>query len=142
MTYANKQDLVDRAGDLEISQIADRDGTEATMTAAVNAALDAADKRIDAVLAIRFTLPLSQTPAVVKQMAVSIARYLLHRDGAPEHVRNDYKEAIADLDRVTAGKLSVPGATGLLPQTGGDNGSISYTSSPSQFSPENIEGWS
>lgn len=142
MTYAAKQDLIDRAGELEISQIADRDGTELTATAAIDAALSAADKRIDAALAVQFTMPLTDIPDVVKSWATAIARYILHRDGAPEHVRNDYKDALADLDRVIAGKLTIPGASGLTPAAGGSGGRITFEGSEPQFTRENLVGWS
>lgn len=141
MTYATEQDLIDRAGELEITQISDRDGIPATATAAINAALAQADARIDAALAVRFSLPLSTIPDVVNQWAVSIARYLLHRDGAPEHVRNDYKDTLADLDRVLAGKLSIPGAAGLLPADAPGAGGVSAESAAAQFTRENLEGW-
>lgn len=141
MPYAVKQDLIDRAGDLEITQISDRDGIPATATAAINAALAQADERINAVLALRFSLPLSETPPVVKSWAVSIARYFLHRDGPPEHVRNDYKEALADLDRVASGKMAVPGAAGLEPLAGGESGSISFSGDEPSFTRDKLEGF-
>ena len=142
MAYATEQDLIDRAGEQEISQVADRDGTSETYAAAIGKALAQADARIDAALAIRFILPLSTVPDVVNQWAVSIARYFLHRDGAPDHVRKDYELALADLKLAADGRISVPGASGILPATGGDSGRIAVVSSEPQFSRENLEGWS
>lgn len=140
MSYATIDDLSARMGEDELLQVADRDISGAADGEVVAAALNQADDRINAALGVRFRLPLSSTPAVVKAWAVSIARYTLHRDGAPDHVVRDYKEAIADLDRAARGTLAVPGAEGVEPVTAGAD-TVSHTASEPSFTRDKLEGW-
>jgi phage gp36-like protein len=141
MSYATLQDLTDRAGDAEILDVADRDRDEVVDTEVVAAAIETADKRIDAALAVRFRTPLARVPEIVKGWSVSIARYVLHRDGAPEHVVRDYDQALSDLRDVVAGKLAVPDAEGLQPAQQTAIGATVSEGTPAVFAPENLGGW-
>lgn len=140
MPYAALEDLIKRAGDAEILQVADRDDDGVADSDAVAAALESADEKINAWLGSRFGLPLSVVPPIVVTWAVSIARYFLHRDGAPDHVVRDYKDAIADLQAAAAGKLSLPGLDGIQPTTASEHG-ISAAGSAPVFNRENLEGF-
>ena len=51
----------------------------------------------------------------MRTWSVSIARYYLHRDGAPDYVEADYKHAIAALKDVARGIMMLPDATGAAP---------------------------
>ena len=122
MPYCTLVDLIDRAGEAEILQVADRDMDGVADTAVIDAAIGAAGDQIDAYLAGRFALPLDPAPAIVGTWAVSIARYLLHRDGAPDHVVRDQRDALSALRDAASGRLSLPSAAGVAPapvSTGG-----------------------
>lgn len=140
MPYATLDDLIARAGELEIAQIADRDDDGDPDAAVVSAALDAADERINAWLGGRVRLPLTSVPAIVKGWAVSIARYHLHRDGAPDHVVKDYDDAVKELQAAAAGKLSLPGVDGVAPPAPSGSG-ISSSCPDAVFSRKNMEGF-
>lgn len=140
MTYATEQDLIDRAGPAEILQVADRHEAGAADPDAIAGALAEADRRIDAHLGVRFAIPLSTVPAIVTSWAVSIARYHLHRDGAPEHVVRDYKDALRELERAGAGLIALPGVDGTRPDQSSE-GATRGDGSPSVFGRENLEGW-
>jgi phage gp36-like protein len=116
MTYAALEDLIERAGETEILQVADRDGNDAPDPDVIEAALVHADNIVNGYVAHRYGLPFVQTPDLVRTWATSIARYYLHRDGAPDQVKDDHKEALAALKDVARGMISLPDAAGQEPQ--------------------------
>ena len=140
MTYATLTDLIERAGESEIRQIADRDRDGSPDPDVVEAALTDADNAIDGYVFARYTPPLPSTPPVLKTWAVSIARYVLHRNGAPDHVAQDYKDAIAALKDVAAGRYVLPVASGeTAPEA--QTGRV-MSSHPAQvFTPGKLAGW-
>ncbi|WP_226781839.1 gp436 family protein [Oceaniglobus trochenteri] len=138
MPYATLTDLTERAGEREILQIADRDGDDVADADVIAAALEDADHEIDGYIGAKYTLPLASTPKLLVTWAVSIARYRLHSDGAPEHVEADYKFAIAALKDVARGLIAIPDASGAEPATTGEH----FSSSPAQvFTDQALRGW-
>lgn len=140
MNYATLDDLTERAGEDEILMIADRDGDGVADPDVIAKALADATNAINGYLAVRYRLPLAVVPPQVNGWAVSIARYHLHRDGAPDHVVRDWKAAISDLEKASAGRIRLP-----LP--GGDNpsssasGDIGVTGPEPAFAKDRLEGW-
>jgi phage gp36-like protein len=116
MTYAALEDLVERASETEILQIADRDGNDVADPDVIEAALVHADNIVNGYVAHRYSLPFAQTPDLVRTWATSIARYYLHSDGAPDQVKDDYKDALSALKDVSRGMMSLPDATGQTAQ--------------------------
>lgn len=140
MTYALLSDLIDRAGTAEIKQIADRDRDGIPDTDVVTAALEDADNAIDGYVFARYSRPLLSVPPVLKTWAVSIARYTLHRNGAPDHVAQDYKDAIAALKDVAAGRYALPVATGgTEPEV--QTGRVLADRPPQVFTADKLRGW-
>ena len=139
MTYATLEDLTERAGDVEIIQVADRDDDGAPDASVIEAALVHADAIANGYIATRYALPLSAAYDLLRTWAVSIARYYLHRDGAPEHVRTDYEDAIAGLKDVARGTVSLPGADGASPTAAA--GTHAAIIPPETFSPGKLVGW-
>ncbi|MGY9046321.1 hypothetical protein P775_11065 [Puniceibacterium antarcticum] len=138
MPYANLTDLIERAGESEILQIADRDDDGTADPDVIAAAIEDASTEIDGYLGVKYTLPLPSTPRLVTTWAVSIARYHLHRDGAPEHIVTDYDNAIKALDRVSRGLMVIPDIDGDQPDTTERH----MSSSPAQvFTPCALRGW-
>lgn len=115
MTYAVLTDLTERAGEQEILDIADRDGDGIADADAVSAALIHADNVVNGYVGVKYRLPLTSVPDLVRTWAVSIARYYLHRQERPEYVAQDYKDAISGLTAVSNGKIALPDAEGLTP---------------------------
>lgn len=140
MSYATLDDLIARAGSAEIGEIADRDGNGTPDPTVIAAALAAADQTIDGYLAVRFALPLTAIPPLVVKWAISIARYHLHRDGAPDYVVRDYKEAFAELRDAAAGRLMLPDAAGAVPPNNSLGGAQAAGTAP-VFTAEALEGW-
>lgn len=142
MAYATLQDLIDRAGADELAQVADRDRDGIVDQTVVDAAIDAAAVEIDARLGVRFRLPLDPVPEIVKSWAVSLARYTLHRDGAPDHVVRDQRDALTALDRAAAGKIALPGAVDQTVTTPAiTGGGIGVVSDEPRLDRTALSGW-
>lgn len=115
MSYASLSDLINRAGAEEIRQIADRDRDGTPDATVVDAALADADDLINGYVRTKYTLPLAATPPILRTWATSIARHILHRNGAPEHVTADYKDAVNGLKDVARGMVALPDVSGTEP---------------------------
>lgn len=115
MTYASLDDLINRAGAAEIRQVADRDHDGTPDAEVVTAALEHADNIVNGYVGAKYSLPLASTPPLLLTWSVSIARHFLHRDGPPEHVIADYKDAISALKDVSRGALALPDLLGVEP---------------------------
>jgi phage gp36-like protein len=140
MSYADLSGLAERAGEAELRQIADRDRDGTPDPDVIAAALDDADAVINGYVRTRYSLPLSPVPALVATWAVSIARYVLHRNGAPEHVEKDYKDAIAALKDVSRGQIVLTDVAGdAAPAVGG--GQVLSDHPATVFTPERLRGW-
>lgn len=137
MTYALLSDLFARAGETEILQVADRDDDNEPDADVVSAALEHADNIINGYLRSRYSVPLTAVPDLVRTWAVAIARYFLHRYGAPDYVEHDYKDALAALKDVAAGRITLPAADdGETPTSG--TGSVLATHPRPHF---DTRGW-
>lgn len=140
MAYSTLTDLIERAGEEEILQVADRDHDGTADPDVVEAAIALADQTIETYLAARYVLPLTSVPAIVTKWSVALARYGLHRDGAPDYVVRDYKDAMAELRDATADRLKLPDATGIQPAPTAVGG-VTAGASPSVFTDESLEGF-
>lgn len=140
MTYATHDDLIDRAGANELRQIADRDRDGVADPEVLDAALADADNVINGYVETKFLTPLDPVPDLVRTWAVSIARYGLHRNGAPDNVKDDYRDAIAALKDVSAGRIALPvaaGETAPKPLTG----TTLAAHPPQVFTADKLRGW-
>ena len=140
MTYAVLADLVERAGQDEIVQVADRDGDLIPDPAIVEAALQHADNLVNGYLAGRYPLPFPTVPDLVRTWAVSIARYYLHRDGPPDYVAADYKDAMAGLRDAQRGAIALPLPTGATIQETPQGAHLSAAPAP-VFTDAFLRGW-
>jgi phage gp36-like protein len=113
--YATLADLLARAGEDEILQVADRDTDGVPDPAVIASAIATAESEINGYIGARYRLPLASVPELVTTWAVSIARYHLHRDGAPEHVVRDWKSAMDGLRDVSKALVSLPVSEGGAP---------------------------
>jgi phage gp36-like protein len=118
MGYCTQQNLIDRFGETEIIQHADRDQDGAIDTAVVDGAIADAAAEIDGRLSALFALPVP-APAELVFRACDIARYRLFDDGATDEVRRRYDDAVAWLKDVAAGRVAIPGAVPLTATVGG-----------------------
>lgn len=109
MTYATKQDMIDRFGTPELVTLTDREefSTGEIVDGVLNAALSEADAEINSYLAKQVATPIDPVPAKIKRLACDIARYRLCKEMPPEIVRTAYKDAISWLHRAALGQVSL-----------------------------------
>lgn len=108
-------------------------------TADQEAALNAASDVADSYLGQRFELPLTAWEDDLKRAVCNIAAYdLMSRRGyaprgadtaAEDNIRLRYKDAIAWLERVAAGKVNPVGVVDAKPETS-PGGVVRYTAQP------------
>lgn len=141
MTYASLNDLIERAGLDEILQVADRDHDGEPDPDVVEAALLHADNLANGYLAVRYKLPLASTPDLLRTWCVAIARYQLHRDGAPDYVVRDYKDALASLKDLVRGAVDLPIAGDEQAPASSSSGRVSIVGPDPVFTAERLKGW-
>jgi len=117
MTYATKQQMIDRFGQDELIQLTDRSGAGVIDDVVLDQALADADAEIDGYLAGRYQLPLGSVPPILVVYACDIARYRLYDDAATEQVSRRYQDAVRFLRLAADGKVQLgPASDGSEPQ--------------------------
>ncbi|RWN30126.1 MAG: DUF1320 domain-containing protein [Mesorhizobium sp.] len=142
MTYAVKQDLVDRFGAIELIQLTDRTNVPPTTIddVVVGRALADADGVVDGYIGKQYALPLSVVPPVLVKIAADLARYFLHGEAADKDsiVTRNYNAAIAWLKDVAKGLVAIDDGGEIPEQAGG--GAIK-TSAPNRvFTRNSLRG--
>ncbi|MCR5855992.1 gp436 family protein [Mesorhizobium sp. J428] len=133
MTYAVKQDLIDRFGEKELRELTDRVNRPPTTIddVVVGRALADADGLIDGYVGKRYALPLAEVPPMLTKTAADLARYFLHGKAADKDspVTAAYNQAVAWLRDVSKGLVEL-GNGAIEPQAAG-GGSVK-TSRPNR----------
>lgn len=123
MSYASRQDMIDRFGHTEMVQITNPETPEALEidVQRLEQAFVDADAEIDSYLQGRYALPLASVPLGLKRNACDIARYHLFGNRVTDVVETRYKTAIAFFKSVAKGeiKLSLDSSQQATPTTGG-----------------------
>ncbi len=134
MSYSTSADMAARYPNRDLVQLTNEDPTQVIVnTAPIEQALADASAEIDGYLESRFTLPLTDPPAVLNRLACDIAMYRL-QSLRPLHdmgdARKRYEDAVVLLVRVargevtlglTADNLETPQApVAVVTQAGGD----------------------
>ncbi|MCE5420258.1 MAG: DUF1320 domain-containing protein [Acidithiobacillus sp.] len=114
MAYCTLADLIERYGEAELIQRADRDNDGSPDAAVVNRAIADASAEIDGYLATRYQLPLPTIPVILARIAGDMARYFLWQEQASEEVRRRYEDARRLLEAISSGKVSL-GLPATLP---------------------------
>jgi phage gp36-like protein len=135
MVYAAPSDMIARYPNRDLVQLTNEDPTQTTVSQTVLAqALADASAEIDGYLEGRFTLPLTDPPAVLNRLACDLAMYRLQAL-RPLHdlaeARRRYDDALTLLMRVADGTLTLglapdnqePGAAAgaVVTDAGGDS---------------------
>ena len=115
MVYAQPSDMIARYPNRDLVQLTNEDPTQTVVNQTVlQQALADASAEIDGYLESRFTLPLSDPPAVLARLTCDVAMYRLQAL-RPLHdlaeARKRYEDAVAVLVRVADGTLTL----GLAP---------------------------
>jgi phage gp36-like protein len=141
MAYCTQNDLLKLIPEREMAELTAESG-ETPDAEVVSAAIAQADAEIDAYLAVRYVLPLAATPARVKALSLDMAAYHLYsrRSVMSETRRDKYKDAVAFLKDVAAGRAEIIGADGL--ELGGGAGDVTEISSAVRvFTRDDLNGF-
>ena len=116
--YCTTDDLL-RAMSIRTLTELSNDDPDATDPCAevVDLAIQMACEEIDGYLRSRYLLPLSETPTVVKRLAIDLARYHLYArrpEGYdfPEAIKSLHQQALKRLDEIRDGKFALGEAVG------------------------------
>lgn len=141
MPYITLDQLTDRYGERLLVQITDRAAPPvgSVDTAVVNRALADTDAVIDGYLAGRYALPLAEVPPLLTDLGQAIAIYKLHMFEPDPKIAQDYKDALASLDRIAKGVIRLP-VTGIEPESSGASGVVTIDRER-EFTPENLTGF-
>lgn len=109
MAYCIQADILKRIGEADLVSLADYDGDGSPDSDVVARAIDDSDAVIDSYLSVRFTVPVSPVPDVLRTRAVNLTVYFLRlgRDSATEDVRRQYEDDIEWLTHAVIGKVSL-----------------------------------
>jgi phage gp36-like protein len=112
MNYATVENLIERYGEREISQISTRPGVNPPGAPAVDeerveAALTDAFNLINGYLGKRYTLPLNPVPSLVVRWSCDLARWFLQPGAPPEMVKANYERCLAELRDIAAGNMTL-----------------------------------
>ena len=135
MPYALKADMLEEFDEQELIQLTDRaiPATGEIDDAILDRALTGASAEIDGYL-VRYNGTVLTLP-ILTRYACDIARYRLYRSGAPEEIRNRYKDATRFLEMVAAGKISL----GVSAETAASDSTIQFTTGQKVFAREDID---
>ncbi len=141
MAYATLADLEPWIDADTLIRLTDDGGIGVVDTSVVDTVLEAASLEIDGYLGGRYTLPLDPVPGIIGKLCVDITGYLLHvrREEAPgDYWENQYKNAIAFLDKVGRGQISLGAAD---PEGTGTGSEVRIASQDRVFDRTKLKGF-
>ncbi|TXI00294.1 MAG: DUF1320 domain-containing protein [Rhizobium sp.] len=145
MTYCSKQDLIDRFGETELTQLTDRVNKPASTIddIVVDRAIADATALADGYIGKVYGLPLSEVPPTLTKATADIARYYLHSRGVEKDspVQRAYDQAVAWLKDISKGlvQLNDP-VTGETPPSAG-GGQVQIIAPERIFSRHSLRGY-
>lgn len=142
MTYSSLQLLTDRYGEYTLVALTDRThpATGVLDQAVVARALSDADAMIDGYLAVRYALPLASVPALIEDLAGSIAIYKLHVAAPDPKVQADYDQALRTLKDISRGDVRLSVA-GIEPSAPGTGSGVRVTDRERPMTADNLKGF-
>ncbi|GAB5378968.1 MAG: hypothetical protein Alis3KO_00970 [Aliiglaciecola sp.] len=105
MSYCTLDDMINRFGADELTQLSATPGSDVMDIPVVQAAIDDASNDIDSFVGSRYPLPLSVVPKSLVKLCANMARYNLYDNAAPELVEKNNKAAFDFLKMVAKGDV-------------------------------------
>ncbi len=141
MPYCTQAQLEDRFGLGRLVALTDRNAIPLGVIDqdVLARALADTDAVIDGYLAGRYALPLASTPALVADIAQSIALWKLHATEPEAKVKADYEAAMRTLREIAQGVVQLSVA-GIEPAASGDSG-VQITDRDREFTADNMRGF-
>lgn len=141
MSYCTLAQLIERYGEPMLVALTERAETPAHEIDADAVARAIADTGalIDGYLKGRYRLPLSETPPLLTDLALTVTVYRLHRLAASDKVRRDYEDAMKTLREIAAGTVRLD-LDGAEPEGSGATG-VRTNDRKRDMTPDNLKGF-
>ena len=109
MAYCTQSDIEKRIGEEDLTRLSDYDGDGSPDAAVVTQAIEDAQSDIDSYLQVKYSVPVSPVPNVLRKRTVTLAVYylMLGRDSVTDDWRHAYDEVISWLKDIVAGKAEL-----------------------------------
>ena len=111
MTYCNLDNIKQVISEAELIQLTDDNNTGVINENIVNSAISYAETTINGYISSRYSLPLSETPELIKTFAIDLSIYRLHSRrfmlDMPESLEVRYKNIIRELEKIQKGTISL-----------------------------------
>lgn len=140
MTYATRQEMVERYGEERLTQLTDQLNLGTIDDVRLQRALQDADDEINTYLAARYSLPLASTPNVLRRIAADIALYHLYDDRANDQVAKRYTDATKFLRELANGTVSL-GLDEAGVETDTDADAVEFEGATPVFGRSSTEGF-
>jgi phage gp36-like protein len=142
MSYSTQDDLLKLVPEADLAGLTTESG-DVPDAAVVSEVIAKADAEIDGYLGIRYQVPLSPVPDLVKAMSLDLAVYNLHKRRPllpmPETCRQSYVDAINFLKSVVAGNATIGASAAPPPAVASEVAEIG--SSERVFSLDSLKGF-
>ncbi len=127
MAYCTTAELESRYGAEDLAKYADFDGDGLADAATIADAISDADAHINSYLAVKFVVPVSPVPDVLRKRSTSLAMYFLQlrRQSVTDDMQKEYDRIEKWLHDVVAGKAKLDAAT--TPTESPGAGGVRYT---------------
>lgn len=111
MTYCNLDNIKQVISEAELIQMTDDNNTGVINENIVNSAISYAETTINGYISSRYSLPLAETPELIKTFAIDLSIYRLHSRrfmlDMPESLEVRYKNVIRELEKIQKGTISL-----------------------------------
>ena len=133
MAYCTQADLVARMSEADLVRLTDHDGDGSVDAAVVTAAISDADGHIDSYLQVKYTVPISPVPDVVRKRSVILTIYYLqlYRDSVTESMQKAFEAVNAWLKMAAKGDVAL--GISPAPTESPGAGGVRYASQPRIF---------
>ena len=106
--YCTQSDIIMAITEAIVIQLTDDDNVGVVNDAHVTQAIQTADAEINGYCAVKYTVPFTTVPEIVKGLSIEIAVYYLYkRRTVPEAIDKAYSKAISRLKDIARGLVSL-----------------------------------
>jgi phage gp36-like protein len=113
MPYCTQNDLDILIPVVELAELTNESGDIPNLTI-ITEMINLVDAEIDSYISVRYSIPLTQTPEIIKGLSMDMVIYHLYsrRSTIPLIRRTKYEDAIKLLQKVAQGNLNITGQDG------------------------------
>jgi phage gp36-like protein len=113
MPYCTQNDLETLIPVVELAELTNESGDIPNLTI-ITEMINLVDAEIDSYISVRYSIPLTQTPEIIKGLSMDMVIYHLYsrRSTIPLVRRTKYEDAIKILQKVAQGNLNITGKDG------------------------------